>query len=387
LYKTVWRRGRWSAPTNLGPDINSAYDETTPFLSRNGQVLYFSSNRPDQSIGGFDVFRCLLIPQINRWTNPDNLGVPINSASDDTHFRLSRDGYTAYFASARKDGLGERDLYAAYFFDYLHEMSAPLVAAPVYVQTSTAKPPRTNPDGSLAEPDPKDQVAPKGANIFLKPFYFNQDGQWQQTAEAKQLEDLSEVLKNNPQLSLIITAASRQEMAVSSRLYGGLKSAENLSNYLVGKGVSPSALHLHSIPAPPDFTSSFKTIHLQLSGIGDLPVQSQSETWLSGYHEEKGLGFRIQIGQSSGVLQSPLLSQDPQAMAEKSLSNGGYFYTIGRYSSYTEAKTALEKWSKQVGFPTFELVPYLNGLRLSRETAAGLSKTYPDLLSWLENKK
>ncbi|MBK9487962.1 MAG: PD40 domain-containing protein, partial [Haliscomenobacter sp.] len=325
LYKTVFIRGRWSAPINLGPDINSAFDETTPFLSRNGQVLYFSSNRPDHSIGGFDVFRCLLIPQINRWTNPDNLGMPVNSASDDTHFRLSRDGYTAYFASSRKDGMGERDIYAAYFFDYLHEMAAPIVTpAPVYVQTPPPPRQRTNPDGSLADPEAVD-VAPRGTSIALKPFYFNQDGQWMQGAELKQLDELVAVLKKHPQLNLLITAASRQELAVSSRLYGGIKSAENMANYLIGKGVSPVALQLRSVPPPPDFTSNFKTLNFQLSSVTEMPLSSTTEPWLSGYTEESGLIFRIQIGQSSSVLQSPLLSQDKYAMSEKSLSNGGLF--------------------------------------------------------------
>lgn len=389
LYKTLWVRGRWSAPVNMGPDINTAHDETTPFLSRNGQVLYFSSNRPDQSMGGFDVFRCLLIPQINRWTNADNLGVPVNSAGDDTHFRLSRDGYTAYFASSRKDGLGERDIYAAYFFDYLHEMAAPINTAPpapVYVQTTPEpKRPRTNPDGSLAEINPEVEVAPRGT-LNLKPFYFNQDGQWQQSPDAKQLDELVEVLKKNLGLSLIITAASRQELAVSSRLYGALKSAEYLSQYLVSKGVSPTALQLHSVVPPPDFTSNFKTLTFQLSGVAEASPSSKTEPWLSGYTEDKGLVYRIQLGQSTSVLQNPLLSQDKYAMGEKSLSNGSYMYTIGRYNSYTEAKTALSRLSNQAGFATFELVPYANGLRLSRETAGGLSKMYPDILNWLEAK-
>lgn len=382
LYKTVSRRGRWGAPINLGPDINTAFDETTPFLARTGNILYFSSNRPDQSIGGFDVFRTMLIPQINRWTNPDNLGLPINSAADDTHFRLSRDGYTAYFASSRKDGFGERDIYTAYFFDYLHEMSAP-VAAPPNVGIQTAQPRRSNPDGSSVIPE-RVEIASRGTTIDLKPFYFNQDGQWAQGVELKQLEDLIEVLKKNPQLTLIITAASRQELAVSSRLYGGMKSAENLANYLIGNGVSPVALQLRSIPPPADFTTTFKTVSFQLSSLGEIPVKSAVSPWLMGYTEEKGLVFRIQIGKSNSVLQSPLLSQDKNTLSEKSLSNNTYLYTIGRYNSYAEAKTALGRLSNQTGFATFELVPYLSGIRLSRETAGGLSQSYPDVMSWLE---
>ena len=50
------------------------------------------------------------------------MGIPINSAADDSHFRLAKDGYTGYLASARKDGLGRRDLYVAYFSQYRSEM-------------------------------------------------------------------------------------------------------------------------------------------------------------------------------------------------------------------------------------------------------------------------
>ncbi|MFM8449236.1 MAG: tetratricopeptide repeat protein [Haliscomenobacter sp.] len=122
LYRTVYSQGNWSTPQNLGPEINSAYDETTPFLARDGQSLYFSTNNPEYSIGGFDILKTVFNPYIGHWSSPVNLGVPINSAGDETHFSLSRDGYTAFFASSRKDGYGERDLYAAYFMDYLPEM-------------------------------------------------------------------------------------------------------------------------------------------------------------------------------------------------------------------------------------------------------------------------
>jgi hypothetical protein len=86
-------------------------------------------------MGGFDIVKAVFNTYAGNWTRPVNLGMPINSAGDETHFRLSRDGYSAYFASSRKDGMGERDLFAAYFFDYLPEMGAtePAGKRPIYV--------------------------------------------------------------------------------------------------------------------------------------------------------------------------------------------------------------------------------------------------------------
>ncbi|MGB3547893.1 MAG: hypothetical protein WBA17_13010, partial [Saprospiraceae bacterium] len=114
--------GGWTQPENLGPRINSAYDETTPFLANDGRTLYFSSNDAAQSIGGYDVLRAYLIEDTDTWTQAENPGLPLNSAADDTHFRLAYDAFTAYLCSDRPDGYGERDLYVVYYQDPQEEM-------------------------------------------------------------------------------------------------------------------------------------------------------------------------------------------------------------------------------------------------------------------------
>ena len=123
LYRTERIQGRWTAPRNLGPQINTPYDENYPFLALDGRTLYFSSNDKQKSIGGFDIFKSVYLAEQERWATPYNLCLPVNSAGDDTHFVLAKDGYTAFFTSSRKDGFGQRDLYAAYFFEFISEMT------------------------------------------------------------------------------------------------------------------------------------------------------------------------------------------------------------------------------------------------------------------------
>lgn len=123
LYQSSFIGGHWSTPQNLGPDINTPFDEVTPFLAPDRQTLYFSSNNSNSSIGGFDIFKTKYNGQRRQWSKPYNMGLGINSSADDTHFRLARDGYTAYLTSNRKDGIGKRDIYVAYFFDYLPEIN------------------------------------------------------------------------------------------------------------------------------------------------------------------------------------------------------------------------------------------------------------------------
>jgi len=115
LYWTSIQNGVWSEPQNLGKAINTEFDETSPFLSSDGRILYFSSNHPRRSMGGLDIFKSVFYDEIEKWSEPHNLEYPINSAGNDTDFRLSKDGKLAYFSSNRKSGFGGSDIYGCFF--------------------------------------------------------------------------------------------------------------------------------------------------------------------------------------------------------------------------------------------------------------------------------
>jgi len=102
--------GQWSKPMNLGPTINTPYDEDSPFISVDNKTLYFSHNG-EKSIGGFDVFVSVLNEEDRSWSDPINLGVPLNSTGDDIYYTTTADGLTGYYTSFRADGFGEKDIY------------------------------------------------------------------------------------------------------------------------------------------------------------------------------------------------------------------------------------------------------------------------------------
>lgn len=115
--KDIWhttkdRRGRWQEPINLGPVLNTEYDEEGLYLTPNGETLYFSS-KGHNSMGGFDIFSSTLAN--GRWNDPVNLGYPINSPANDLFYRPSGDGKTAYFSSLRAGGKGGSDIYKVTF--------------------------------------------------------------------------------------------------------------------------------------------------------------------------------------------------------------------------------------------------------------------------------
>jgi tetratricopeptide (TPR) repeat protein len=109
LYYSVQQQGLWSEPKNLGKNVNTPYDETAPYLAKDGRTLYFSSNST-ASMGGYDIFKSTFDDDSLRFRPAENLGKPINSPGDDMYFRLSPDGLGGYFCSNRKESFGGRDI-------------------------------------------------------------------------------------------------------------------------------------------------------------------------------------------------------------------------------------------------------------------------------------
>lgn len=102
--------GSWGKPQNLGPEINTSYDEDAPFIHPDGKTLFFTSNGHN-SIGGTDIFKTTF--SNGKWSKPENLGYPINTVFNDGYLVVTANGKKAYFASDRPDGLGRQDIYSA----------------------------------------------------------------------------------------------------------------------------------------------------------------------------------------------------------------------------------------------------------------------------------
>ena len=129
--------GLWGRPENLGPSINTDQDEEAPFITNDGQILYFSSTG-HPGMGEQDLFFSRLGAD-GRWSDPVNLGPPVNSSYRELGFFLSADNRTGYFASDRPNGKGGMDIYQ-------FELPAPLTNQPIvfvegYVRDSITQKP------------------------------------------------------------------------------------------------------------------------------------------------------------------------------------------------------------------------------------------------------
>lgn len=105
------RMGEWTKVSNMGPNINSELDEDSPYLDFDGTTLYFSSEGK-KGMGGFDIYKVTLVNQKkNEWSEPENLGFPINTPDNDIYYVGSQDKERGYYSSVRDDGMGYSDIY------------------------------------------------------------------------------------------------------------------------------------------------------------------------------------------------------------------------------------------------------------------------------------
>ncbi len=108
IWKSDLVNGDWGPAVNLGPKVNSEYEEDAPFIHPNGITLFFSS-QGHSSMGGYDIMYSSFID--GAWGDPKNMGVPLNTIEDDRYYVINSKGDKGYFSSTRIGGFGNQDIY------------------------------------------------------------------------------------------------------------------------------------------------------------------------------------------------------------------------------------------------------------------------------------
>jgi len=109
IWKSTLTEKGWGEPENLGPNINTAFDEQSPFIHPDDSTLYFCSNGWP-GLGGKDLFVSRL-GKDGKWQKPENLGYPINTNGDENGLTLTANGKDAFFSSNNLNGYGGFDIY------------------------------------------------------------------------------------------------------------------------------------------------------------------------------------------------------------------------------------------------------------------------------------
>jgi outer membrane protein OmpA-like peptidoglycan-associated protein len=110
IYKaTKDSKGNWGNVKNLGPTINTEGHDDAPFIDYDDKTLYFSSEA-HKGMGGYDIFKSVVDAK-GAWSEPENMGYPINTPDNDIFYVHTKDGKRGYYSSVREDALGYEDIY------------------------------------------------------------------------------------------------------------------------------------------------------------------------------------------------------------------------------------------------------------------------------------
>ncbi len=130
-YSILRDDGTWKSPVNLGKTINTTEDEMSPFIHFDGKTLYFSSNGR-VGMGGFDIYFSKMNDDTT-WTEPKDLGYPINTFNDEMGLIIDASGQNGYFSSKR-DEIRGKDIYSFTVYESVRPESVSYFKGTVYEQ-------------------------------------------------------------------------------------------------------------------------------------------------------------------------------------------------------------------------------------------------------------
>ena len=404
LYVSVKREGEWEIPINLGPKINSKYDEGSPFLTKSGAKLYFSSDRLE-SFGCFDIYSADYNFDSNQWSVPENLGFPINSAMDDRSFSLSSDGMTAIFSSNRPDSHGGNDLYLAYFKNQVtHQL--------LYTEDVAFI---GNEDEELLAEEGADSMdsttAAVETEVFNKkefinsPLYYGNDEIILNPANSSKMVRIKDLMIIYPELHIIFSGHSIKEGMREFDLYFSIKRSEKAAEYLVNNGISANRITVKGLGSnfPHTTESDNKTNRLaqknnrridisfasvpeeRLTIIEERPAVSEGlrdNSFVSYYNTISDLAYKIQIAKTKQIFKADVIREYSSGIIEKKYNADSYIYTLGVFDTYNQARNLKSELLRK-GIIDAKVVPYINDQAINNEQIQALKDRFTDLNEYL----
>lgn len=241
----------WSDPVNLGPNINTALNEGSPFISSDGKTLYFSSEG-HSNIGGYDLFYSKL-DENNNWTSAIPYPYPLNTTDDDIFFFPFDDGVSGYISRIEADGLGGEDIYSVSILPEGEtiaeievaddEVETTEVAEEIAETTEVAEEIVEATENIVLETETPVEDMPT-IKYYIKPIFFGFDSYSLSENAKSKLTAVKEVMDAFPGLKIEVIAHTD---ALGSESYNQILSARRakaVHNHLIELGVPESNLSI-----------------------------------------------------------------------------------------------------------------------------------------------
>ena len=385
IYVSTWdEKGEWSLADNLGPLINTPYEEHTPFISSNDSILFFSS-QGHSSIGGIDVFYAELGSD-GKWMEPRNLGYPVNTTADNLFFNPGWDELDGYYAVRRADDPTSNTISMVIELDPPEELAVPVVA-PVVAQANTLE--------RAIEPEETDEILevlnrgqeeadqdissspilhpaspeapPAGARSLQTCVPFEHNDFEMTMPGMLELEKVAELMQAYPASSIHLSGhADATGLPDYNMLLSGQRAAK-IAEYLEMRGISDSRITIEGKGenAPialnhfPDGSDAPLGRYLNRQAILSINNPEPLQTVLSGFYvpvplkapsgeEEAGdqaFWFTVQLAADLKPLDNHFFKEISPLKTHR-CKDGYYRYTSGKFRSFEEARTYLDLMKK-----------------------------------------
>ncbi|MFK7900424.1 MAG: OmpA family protein [Cyclobacteriaceae bacterium] len=247
-------RDSWGEPTNIGDVINTEYNEDAPFLDIDGKTLFFCSEG-HKGMGYYDIFKTVYDSLTNTWSEPTNLGYPINSSGSDLFFTLSSSGRHAYFSSAKAGGFGGQDIYRMTMPRELlnreveedpFKEDRPLMVVesdPIGDELLEIKrKEKIEPIVSISETPPVVIHTPKGKKITSRQLYFSFNSDKIDPSSYSALDAIITIIKRSPNASIKIEGHTDNVGSEENNQLVSTLRCKAVKKYLVKKGIGENRI-------------------------------------------------------------------------------------------------------------------------------------------------
>lgn len=411
IYYSFKKDSLWSKALNIGYNINSIYNDASPLITKNGSSLFFTSDRLE-GYGNNDIFKSVFNPVTSLWSAPTNVGLPINSPSDESDIEISADGTNMMFTSNRVGGIGGKDLYITYFkeqvLDQLDYIDVPFFVSNNMIDDSIST---DSVIGVNTKTIVEETVSYPYREFMSNSLFFNESEDILNANNQNQIRKVIDLLLVYPELKVRITSHFTPETRPDFDLYFSAKRAETVTQYLVSKGINPSRIFLtgggsnypiavHQINGIQS-TLAAKTnrridIHFfnndpkfNLKIIQNEPIvadQYRENAWDNFEKFNTGLSFRVEYAKANQMVQGQIFSIRKDGCIEKYLDSEEYRYTFGNTGNYADARAIKAELVRTEDRQGFVIIPYLYGVPLSSEDIQNYKSTYSELEVFLKQE-
>lgn len=267
LYKSVRNKptGDWGPAVNLGDIINTEYNEDAPFITEDGKRLYFVS-QGHNTMGGYDIFYTDLKDD-GTWSEPVNVGYPVNTTDDELFFCPVRNGKSAYYAGYIKEGSGSQDIFRLDIVPYeeVAVIEKGQQLTPVLTEGKTSDKLKESKEVIVAkdtmeakEREVSEEAVNKLAKIkgeakkeidhnISRSLFFDFNSAALGADEKRMLTHLGIIMENSPEMKIEFIGTADAKGSDKYNLSLSERRAKAARNYMISKGISAKRITIKGV--------------------------------------------------------------------------------------------------------------------------------------------